>query len=126
MTSKMKRISMLMLLASTAAFAQVPPGEIAADSDSGVEDSPCVSAGESSPQVGEQGDGALDAVPCEEQKPETASGEEQYPAEAPGETVADAEVIEQVITGAEVSAEEEFEPGDEISEDYPVPLPADI
>jgi len=46
-------------------------------------------------------------VPCEEQEPEVAPDEEQ-------------------LTGEEVTADEVFTPVDEIHEDYPVPLPADM
>ncbi len=67
-----------------------------------------------------------EAPPGEEQDPETPPGEAQRSAEAPGEIVVDPEAIEELDSDAEASAEGEFKPGDEISEDYPVPLPSDI
>ena len=66
-------------------------------------------------------------MPCEEQEP----GEEQESGDLPGEIVAGQEATGSEAEGEEDSAfeaspEEEFTPVDEIPEDYPVPLPADI
>ena len=108
----MKRIFVLLLLgllgAWAAAIAQAPPGEERAEgADAGEPALPCVSAGEAILPKGAHGPPEPGAVPCEEQEPEAAPGEEQD-------------------SGVEASAQEEFTPGEEISEDYPVPLPADI
>jgi hypothetical protein len=67
-----------------------------------------------------------EAMPGEEQDPETTPGEEQDSAEVPGEIFAGPETIEEDDSDIEATAEGEFKPGDEISEDYPVPLPSDI
>ena len=132
----MKRIVMCLLLGNWAvAIAQAPPGEErAAGADAGEQVPPCVSATDA-PQVSAGASGPLESnpkdagqasVPCEEQDPEATPGEEQRSAEAPGEIVADPETIEEDDSDVEASAEGEFKPGDEISEDYPVPLPSDI
>jgi hypothetical protein len=132
----MKRIVMCLLLGSWAvAIAQEQPGEEqAAGADAGEQVPPCVSATDT-PQATAAASGPLESqskvagqasVPCEEQDPEATPGEEQRSAETPGEIVADPETIEELDSDAETSAEEEFKPGDEISEDYPVPLPSDI
>jgi hypothetical protein len=67
-----------------------------------------------------------EAMPGEEQDPETTPGEEQDSAEVPGEIFAGPETNEEDDSDIEATAEGEFKPGDEISEDYPVPLPSDI
>lgn len=117
---------------------------------------PCVPAGESGPLDDEQPDGeatsgAADdeqaeqetaAEPCVEPSPETLPEEEPFLGEVPAATEADAAGMEDDLAGeledefgsavdenmlpTEASPEEEFTPGDEISEDYPVPLPSDI
>jgi hypothetical protein len=106
----------LSLLSSAAVFAQTP-----ADDASGTEADPagparpCVSGEESGPlESGELPEGTAQA-PCEE--PETAA--------APPVEEDLADVVEE-DPFIEASADEVFEPGDEISEDYPVPLPSDI
>ena len=38
----------------------------------------------------------------------------------------DYEICDEEAEAVEAKVEEEFKPGDEISEDYPIPLPADI
>jgi hypothetical protein len=38
----------------------------------------------------------------------------------------DYEICDEMAEAVEAKVEEEFKPGDEISEDYPIPLPADI
>lgn len=38
----------------------------------------------------------------------------------------DFEICDEQAEAVEAKVEEEFTPGDEISEDYPIPLPADI
>jgi hypothetical protein len=152
----MKRIVMCLLLGSWAvANAQAPPGEErAVGTDAGEQVLPCVSAtdapqapaGESGPLESQPKDAGEASVPCEDQGPEAMPGEEQDPeatpgeeqdpeatpgeeqdsAEAPGEILAGPETIEEDDSDVEASAEGEFKPGDEISEDYPVPLPSDI
>ena len=131
----MKRIVMCLLLGSWAvAIAQAPPGEErVAGTDEGEQLPPCVSAtdtpqasaGASGPLESQPKDAGQASVPCEELDPEAVPGEEQDP-EAPGEIVAGLETTGEDDSDAEASPEEEFKPGDEISEDYPVPLPSDI
>ena len=132
----MQQIVLCLLLGSWAvAIAQAPPGEErTAGADAGEQVPPCVSAtdalqapaGASGPLENQPKDAGQASVPCEEQDPETPPGEAQRSAEAPGEIVVDPEAIEELDSDAEASAEGEFKPGDEISEDYPVPLPSDI
>lgn len=132
----MKRIVMCLLLGSwAAAIAQAPPGEErTAGADAGEQVPPCVSAtdaqqasaGESGLLESQPKDAGQASVPCEEQDPEATPGEEQRSAEAPGEIVADPKTNEEDDSDTEASADGEFKPGDEISEDYPVPLPSDI
>jgi hypothetical protein len=111
----------LMLGCPTATLAQAPAGEVPASGvDMGDAASPCVMAGENLPQDGEQDGDVPDAVPCEEQTPQA------IPADAVEDAFADTEEDELKTTGDDVTAQEEFETGEEISEDYPVPLPSDI
>jgi hypothetical protein len=65
------------------------------------------------PDPEQAGDTQEQEAPAEPD-PEDENGEDSVP-----EGVEEDEMIS-------VSAEEEFEPGEEISEDYPVPLPSDI
>jgi len=132
-----KRTSLTLLLLGiwAAAIAQAPPGEEpAAQAEAGEKEVPCVPTtdtpqaitGESGPLDSQQEDAGQALEPCKEEGPKTASGEEPHSAEAPGEIVAGPEVIAEEDSGAEASVEEVFQPGDEISKDYPVPLPSDI
>jgi hypothetical protein len=118
MSRIMKRIFVLLLLGAwVVAIAQSPPGEEqAAPADTGEPALPCVSAGAAILPSGQHGPPEPGAVPCEEQD----SGD------SPGEIVAGPEEKEEEDAVVEASAEEEFTPDDEISEDYPVPLPADM
>jgi hypothetical protein len=105
----MKRIVMCLLLGIwTVAIAQAPPGEEqAAGADAEEQVQPCVAAsdapqapaGESGPLEGQPIIDGQASVPCEELEPDPEF---------------------------EATADEEFDPDDEISEDYPVPLPSDI
>jgi hypothetical protein len=61
-----------------------------------------------------------------EKAPEAASGEEPALEEVPGESAADAGGSVEETPDVEASADEVFSPEDEISEDYPVPLPSDM
>jgi len=98
----------LLLGAWALAIAQEPPGEaLDAGADAGEPALPCVPSGEAILPSGVHGPPEPGAVPCEEQEPEVAPDEEQ-------------------LTGEEVTADEVFTPVDEIHEDYPVPLPADM
>ena len=67
-------------------------------------------------------------TPDEKSMSEPESAQEQ-PAEA-DEVLAEDDLDEEELTEAEKAAkamaDEDFKPGDEISEDYPVPLPSDI
>ena len=91
------------LLIGVSAFAQSPPGG-EADADEAA--APCVPAGEV--REAEAGADGVPAEPC---------------VEADAADVSEALEEDPYI---EATADEVFEPGDEISEDYPVPLPADI
>ena len=64
--------------------------------------------------------------PCEEQVPALETGEAPStdPSSETAETGIEAAVEED--PAIEASADEEFTPGDEISEDFPIPLPSDI
>ena len=98
----------LLLGAWAVAIAQAPPGEERADGAVAGEPAlPCVPSGTAILPSGVHGPPEPGAVPCEEQEPEIAPDEEQS-------------------TGAEVTAKEVFTPDEEIHEDYPVPLPADM
>lgn len=99
----------LMLGCPAAALAQAPAGEEPASAvDMGDAAPPCVMTSENLPGDAEQESDAPDTVPCEEQSPEAIAEDELK------------------TTGDDVTAQEEFETGEEISEDYPVPLPSDI
>ena len=69
---------------------------------------------------------ALAQAPEDEATPETEPAAETAVTEdepAPGENEIEAEELDPDF---EASVEDVFKPGDEISEDYPIPLPADI
>ncbi len=95
---------------------------------------PCVPPGDARPPDDEQSDGESAAAPCVEPSPETFPEEEPFLGEDPDGMEDDPEgfdeefggVIDENALPTEASPEEEFKPGDEISEDYPVPLPSDI
>ena len=109
----------------TFAVAQAPPGEeLAEGAESGEQGKKCVPAADL-PKASDGDAGQLERdqenvvrgpVPCEE----------LLVVEEAGETDKDPEGAVEENAGIEASAKEEFEPGDEISEDFPVPLPADI
>jgi hypothetical protein len=52
--------------------------------------------------------------------------DEQALEEQPDESGTDTGADEEEEPAVEASAEDVFKPGDEISEDYPVPLPSDM
>jgi hypothetical protein len=118
-------LTLLLLGIWAVANAQAPPDkEPAPAADAGGQALPCVPATDA-PQAPAGKSGPLErqtertgpaAVPCEEQ---LSTG-------AAGETVAGPEASVEDDPDADASAEDVFTPGDEISEDYPVPLPADI
>lgn len=114
----MKRTVLCLMLGGWAlALAQAPPAEENPGS-SVVEGQtqPCVPAGESAADAGESGIAGPEAPPCPEPENGTA-------VDAPGSDPAAAVEEDQAV---QASADEVFTPGDEISEDFPVPLPADI
>jgi hypothetical protein len=127
----MKRIVMCLLLGIwTVAIAQAPTGEEqAAGADAEEQIQPCVAAsdapqapaGESGPLEGQPKNDGPASVPCEE-----LETEEQLAADGPGEIDAGPESVVEPDPDFEATADEEFDPDDEISEDYPVPLPSDI
>ena len=120
----MNRIVLCLLLGG---WTVAPPDDDrAAGPATGEQVLPCVAAGETAPLEGEQAESAPGSVPCEEQDTETAPGDEPPTAEALAGTEAGPESDGEADSIAEASVEEEFTPGDEISEDYPVPLPSDI
>jgi hypothetical protein len=113
-------LASLLLAGSAIALAQVPPGEVPAAGDGpGERAEPCIPAGETVPP--ESG-----LEPCVAQEPVAQANEDQRVAEASTEngTEPAAEDAEDTDPGA--PAEKEFNPRDEISEDYAVPLPSDI
>lgn len=73
---------------------------------------------------------AVAQTPPDGEPAAVVAAEEQAPEEEPDEsstdTGVDTGVDEEEEPAAEASAEDVFKPGDEISEDYPVPLPSDI
>jgi hypothetical protein len=118
----MKRMLPLLMLGSWAvAMAQAPPGEPPAGAaDPGLQAAlPCVPAGEAAPEGGEQGTTGPSPAPCEEPRAQPAAEAADVADAGPAAAVEE-------DPGVEASANEEFTPGDEISEDYPVPLPSDI
>lgn len=142
----MKRIVMCLLMGIwTVAIAQAPPGEerpAGPDAEEQVEpcvaatDAPQAAAGESGPLEDQPKIDGQASVPCEELETEAALDQEQDPGATPGEEQlaaavsveieADPESVVEPDPDFEASADEEFNPDDEISEDYPVPLPSDI
>ena len=121
----MRTVLVLMLSVCCAAAGAQEAGDEqpAAGADAGgpaenclpVEDSPQATAGDSGPLKAPEVDGSVEG-PCEE----TASSEApDQPIEGPAASVEEDPAIE-------ASAQEVFKPGDEIPEDYPVPLPSDI
>jgi hypothetical protein len=129
----------------TAAIAQAPPAEErpgGADAEGQVQpcvaatDAPQAPAGESGPLEGQTINDEQASVPCEEletestlaqeQNPGATPGEERLATDGPGEIDAGPESVVEPDPDFEASADEEFNPDDEISEDYPVPLPSDI
>lgn len=137
----MKHFMFLLLLGVWAlAAAQTPPAE---DSDAAGEvlDTAvtCVTDAEADPlaegqEEGDQEEGEGSSEPCVEPSPETYPEEEPFISEASGDTEEDAVALDEELESeidendlpTEASVEEEFQPGDEISEDFPVPLPSDI
>ncbi len=124
----MKQMVIILLLGSWAvAMAQAPPGEPPTTGvDAAGQTLPCVPAGETATPDSEQGDAEPGSVPCVKQDPEAMPGQSEQSDEALSEMDAVPDEMEVAEPGAEASADEEFTPGDEISEDYPVPLPSDI
>jgi hypothetical protein len=131
------RSAFKLLLAGACAivYAQDPPGadQVAVDGVN-LQERPCVPAGNStqardadSGPLENQAEGAAGGFePCEEEFAEPSSGEDHVSGEAPDETAAGSDANPKEVLDAEASADDVFQPGDEISEDYPVPLPSDI
>jgi hypothetical protein len=117
------------------AIGQAPPdGEQAAEAAAVGQNVPCVPAAEV-PKASEGQSGPLKKVsedapaapePCEEEVPDATLGAETTLEDVPGDSASGIEADKQQTTGAEVAGDEVFKPVDEISEDYPVPLPSDI
>ena len=123
-----RTLGIALLMGSIAAALAQSPGAEDIASEAGMDEAlePCLPGSETDGTGDGTADGQSDAVPCEEQALETAEAEEPLPGEAAEDNFADDEYFEPETTGADVTAEEEIESGEEISEDYPVPLPADI
>ena len=99
------------------AMAQAPPGDDSpAAAIAGGEVQPCVPAADAAAATGEPGDAAQEAAPCEE--PDGAP--------EPGDADSGPQAAVEEDLAVQASADEVFTPGDEISEDYPIPLPSDI
>jgi hypothetical protein len=64
--------------------------------------------------------------PCEAQAPVADAGADQRDTEASAENGTESAAMEQENADPAGPAEDEFNPRDEISEDYAVPLPSDI
>jgi hypothetical protein len=64
--------------------------------------------------------------PCEEQVPALETGDTPLPDPSSETAEAGIEAAVEEDPAIEASADEEFTPGDEISEDFPIPLPSDI
>jgi hypothetical protein len=132
----MKRMILLLLIGAWAVvLAQTPSGEEPGAAPDAPENAvPCVPTGEAGSPDDEQVDGESAAEPCLEPSPETFPEEEPFLSEEStgvedetGEIEEEfGSVIEENSLPTEASPEEEFKPDDEISEDYPVPLPSDI
>ena len=114
----MRHLLLPALLGSWAlAVAQVPPGaDSPAGTDAGGAARPCVPAGESAGTADDAAADGQEPEPCEE--PDGVAGSD--PVAAGPEAVVEEDLA------VEASADEVFTPGDEISEDYPIPLPSDI
>jgi hypothetical protein len=79
------------------------------------------------PPVGEQAEPCDPATaPCEEQA--AVPEDDEAPLAPPSSEAAEAgiEAVVEEDAAIQASADEEFTPDDEISEDYPIPLPSDI
>jgi hypothetical protein len=134
-TTMRRTLTLLLPLIWAVVIAQAPTDkEPAPAAEAGGQALPCVPATDA-PQAPAANSGPLEgqpegaepvAVPCEQQAAEAEPGEEQLSTGAAGEIVAGPEATVEEDPDVEASAEDVFEPGDEISEDYPVPLPADI
>ena len=132
----MKRMILLLLIGAWAvALAQTPSGEEPGAAAEAPENAvPCVPIDEAAQPDDEQVDGESAAAPCAEPSPETFPEEEPFLSEESTGMADETGEIEEEFGSAieennlptEASPEEEFKPGDEISEDYPVPLPSDI
>jgi hypothetical protein len=103
-TQKILRYCLLSALLGglTPAIAQTPPDAVQAE--------PCDPATE----------------PCEDQSPAAESGETPDAGQPADTAESGLEAVVEEDPAIEASADEVFTPGDEISEDYPIPLPSDI
>ena len=102
--------AILLLVGWTTAFAQEPPDAEAAAGAGGEQALPCVPAGE-------------DIPPGSGLEPSAAQPSAVDPVAEAG---TDSGANDEEVSDAGALPEEEFTPGDEISEDYAVPLPSDI
>ena len=125
----MRCLTFILLMISALAFAQSAPVEEPDSSEQvPVADEACIPDSETSQAPGDESgpseDGGTDASAqdteaCEEQPETPATPVEPVTESGPQDIVEDNFYDEE-------SAGQEFEPEEEISEDYPVPLPADI
>lgn len=128
MTRTMKRAVLTVLLGVWAAVdAQAPPGELPAVGDAPPEESvDATAAPEEALDTAAMAEEPAADEPVEEMDASEEPLADGLPADAPGEFVAGPEAAVEENPAVQASAGEEFTPDDEISEDYPVPLPSDI
>lgn len=69
---------------------------------------------------------SVDELPAAEAGADEQAGAAALPGELPVEPESDPGSLVEEDARVAASAEEEFDPDEEISEDYPVPLPSDI
>ena len=127
----MRQVLVFLLLGCWAlAMAQTPPAaDTAARAEEPAPAVPCVPAADADSPDAAEGEGKA-SEDCDDAVPQTVPEENPLAADLPDEMDTDPLEIEGVIEEnnlpTEASPDEEFKPGDEISEDFPVPLPSDI
>lgn len=124
----MKRILIFLLLVNTSvAFAQSSPETEATPEAEIVEPAkPCVAVDEIVPTEDGQAELPADSTICPEPDPEAAPVEDSLATGQADEVDPALEALAAEDEMVEATADEVFRPGEEILEDYPVPLPSDI
>lgn len=118
MNTPARLVLLTCLLGSLPAFAQSPPDEEAPPDQATASADRCEPAGSGASEA----DGVQRDGPDRESEPCPAEADEL----AEIEVEADMRSIVEEDPSVKASADEVFQPGEEISEDYPVPLPSDI